>query len=332
MLPIDRDLQRFRDIVKGRVRKELRRYMSSGELVGRKGNDTVSIPIHSIGTPRLRHGDNKKGVGQGDGDGDGPGEGQQAGDAEGQHVLETELTIEELAEILGEELQLPRIQPKGQKDARTSNPRYTGISVNGPESLRHFKRTWRRALRRTMAGGEYVPERPIVVPIKAVVMNVASVAASFGALVWVFQDGHFASALGFEVPGGIDLTVPIILFSVVFGLSMDYEVFLLARIREEYLRTGDDHEAIALGLERTGSLITRAALLLVVVVVGFAAGEFLFVQELGVGMVLAILLDATLVRALLVPSTMAMLGHWNWWAPAPLARLWVRMGGRVVGH
>lgn len=172
----------------------------------------------------------------------------------------------------------------------------------------------------------------IVVPIKAVVMNVASVAASFGALVWVFQDGHFASALGFEVPGGIDLTVPIILFSVVFGLSMDYEVFLLARIREEYLRTGDDHEAIALGLERTGSLITRAALLLVVVVVGFAAGEFLFVQELGVGMVLAILLDATLVRALLVPSTMAMLGHWNWWAPAPLARLWVRMGGRVVGH
>jgi hypothetical protein len=166
MLPIDRDLQRFRDIVKGRVRKELRRYMSSGELVGRKGNDTVSIPIHSIGTPRLRHGDNKKGVGQGDGDGDGPGEGQQAGDAEGQHVLETELTIEELAEILGEELQLPRIQPKGQKDARTSNPRYTGISVNGPESLRHFKRTWRRALRRTMAGGEYLPERPIVVPIK----------------------------------------------------------------------------------------------------------------------------------------------------------------------
>lgn len=166
----------------------------------------------------------------------------------------------------------------------------------------------------------------VVVPIKAVLMNIASIGASFGALVWVFQDGHLSGIIGFEPPGGVDLTVPVIMFAVVFGLSMDYEVFLLSRIREEFDRTGDNAHSVALGLERTGSIISRAAALLIVVVAGFATGRFLFVQELGVGMVVAIALDATLVRALLVPSSMALLGGANWWAPAPLRALWKRLG------
>jgi uncharacterized membrane protein YdfJ with MMPL/SSD domain len=159
-----------------------------------------------------------------------------------------------------------------------------------------------------------------------VLMNIASIGASFGALVWVFQDGHLSGIIGFEPPGGVDLTVPVIMFAVVFGLSMDYEVFLLSRIREEFDRTGDNAHSVALGLERTGSIISRAAALLIVVVAGFATGRFLFVQELGVGMVVAIALDATLVRALLVPSSMALLGGANWWAPAPLRALWKRLG------
>ncbi|MCB9681058.1 MAG: MMPL family transporter [Alphaproteobacteria bacterium] len=162
----------------------------------------------------------------------------------------------------------------------------------------------------------------VVVPIKAVLMNIASIGASFGALVWIFQDGHLTGLLAFEPPGGIDLTVPVIMFAVVFGLSMDYEVFLLSRIKEEMDRTGDNAHSVAAGLERTGSIITRAAALLIVVVLGFAAGRFLFVKELGAGMVVAITIDATIVRALLVPSTMALLGDANWWAPAPLKRLW----------
>ena len=162
----------------------------------------------------------------------------------------------------------------------------------------------------------------VVVPIKAVLMNIASIGASFGALVWIFQDGHLVGLLGFEPPGGIDLTVPVIMFAVVFGLSMDYEVFLLSRIKEEMDRTGDNKASVREGLEKTGSIITRAAALLIVVVIGFAAGRFLFVQELGAGMVVAITIDATIVRALLVPATMVLLGDANWWAPAPLKRLW----------
>jgi uncharacterized sporulation protein YeaH/YhbH (DUF444 family) len=166
MLNIDRDLGRFRDIVKGRVRRDLRKYMSSGELIGRKGKDTVSIPLPQIGIPRLRYGKNDQGVGQGDGDqGQGAGQGQEAGDAPGEHMLEVELSVDELAEILGEELSLPRIEPKGSRQAATQRTKYTGISQKGPESLRHFKRTYRQALRRTIAGGGFAPGRPIV-PIK----------------------------------------------------------------------------------------------------------------------------------------------------------------------
>lgn len=168
MLNVDRDLGRFRDIVKGRVRKELRRYMSSGELVGRQGNKTVSVPIHNIGIPRLRYGENKQGVGQGDGDeGDGSGQGNKAGEGTGEHDLEVELTVEELAELLGEELQLPRIEPKGNNNLATPKHRYKGISTVGPESLRHFRRTFKRALQRNIAQGTFDPKRPTIVPIKA---------------------------------------------------------------------------------------------------------------------------------------------------------------------
>jgi uncharacterized sporulation protein YeaH/YhbH (DUF444 family) len=168
LLNVDRDLGRFRDIVKGRVRKELRRYMSSGELVGRQGNKTVSVPIHNIGIPRLRYGENKQGVGQGEGDeGDGSGQGQKAGEGPGEHDLEVELTVEELAELLGEELQLPRIEPKGSDNLTTQKHRYKGISTVGPESLRHFRRTFKRALQRNIAQGTFDPKRPTVVPIRA---------------------------------------------------------------------------------------------------------------------------------------------------------------------
>jgi uncharacterized sporulation protein YeaH/YhbH (DUF444 family) len=166
MLNIDRDLGRFRDIVKGRVRRDLRKYMSSGELIGRKGKETVSIPLPQIGIPRLRYGENKEGVGQGDGEGDGEGDGQQPGDQPGEHALEVELSLEELAEILAEELELPKILPKGQKNAASDKARYTGITRQGPESLRHFKRTWRQALRRTVSSGEFDPKRPMIIPIK----------------------------------------------------------------------------------------------------------------------------------------------------------------------
>lgn len=165
MLNIDRDLGRFKDIVKGRVRRDLRKYMSSGELLGRKGKETVSIPLPQIGIPRLRYGKNDNGVGQGEGEGEGAGQGPRAGDASGEHILEVELTVDELAEILGEELQLPRIEPKGNRQAASNKATYKGIAQQGPESLRHFKRTYRQALKRTISSGAFVPGRPIV-PIK----------------------------------------------------------------------------------------------------------------------------------------------------------------------
>jgi len=166
MLNVDRDLGRFRDIVKGRVRKDLRKYMSSGELIGRQGNKAVSVPIHQIGIPRLRYGENKKGIGQGEGEGDEAGQGQKAGDAAGEHLVEIEFTVDELAAILGEELELPRIEPKGNKSSKTTRPKHKGIAHIGPESLRHFKRTYRQALRRTIAMGAFDPKRPFIVPVK----------------------------------------------------------------------------------------------------------------------------------------------------------------------
>jgi uncharacterized sporulation protein YeaH/YhbH (DUF444 family) len=164
MLRIDQDLGRFKDIVKGRVRRELRKYMSSGELIGKQGDKLVSIPIPRIGIPRLRYGDNDKGVGQGD-DG-GPGQGQQPGEEGGEHTLEVDVTMEELAELLGQELQLPNIEPKGTKSARTFRTKYKGIARTGPESLRHTKRTYRAAMQRTIASGGWDPRRPVIIPHK----------------------------------------------------------------------------------------------------------------------------------------------------------------------
>jgi RND superfamily putative drug exporter len=166
----------------------------------------------------------------------------------------------------------------------------------------------------------------VVVPAKAIVMNVLSLGASFGALVWVFQEGHLSGLLGFDPPGMVDITVPVLIFVFAFGLSMDYEVFLLSRIKEAWDQTGDNDRAVALGLQRTGRIVTSAASLIVVVFLGFAAGELLTIKEVGLGMAIAVVLDATVVRMLLVPATMKLMGRWNWWAPRALAPLHRRFG------
>ncbi|MET7393911.1 MMPL family transporter [Dactylosporangium sp. NPDC005572] len=168
----------------------------------------------------------------------------------------------------------------------------------------------------------------VLLPIKAVFMNLVSIGASFGAVVWVFQDGHLSGLLGFTSTGDLEASQLILMLAILFGLSTDYEVFLLSRVREEWDRTGDNGTAVVSGLERTGGIITSAALLLVIVVGGFATGGISFIKMLGVGMVVAILVDATIVRALLVPATMRLLGRANWWAPGPLARLYRRYGIR----
>jgi len=172
-LNIDNDVHRFKQIVRGRVRKDLRKFMSSGEMIGRQGGKTVSIPLPQIGIPRFRYGDNSGGgVGQGDGDqGDAvdgqPGDGTgQAGNQPGQHAIEAEVTLEELAEIIGDELELPRIEPKGRKHVSSDKDRYTGISRVGPEGLRHTRRTFREALKRQVASGTWDPNRPRIVPIR----------------------------------------------------------------------------------------------------------------------------------------------------------------------
>jgi RND superfamily putative drug exporter len=168
----------------------------------------------------------------------------------------------------------------------------------------------------------------VVLPLKAILMNIVSLGAAFGAVVLVFQDGHFASWLGFTATGFIEPTNPIMMIAVLFGLATDYEVFLLSRVREERDAGADNVTAVATGLQRTGQIITSAALLLIIVVVGFAAGEIAFLKLIGIGMVVAIAVDATLVRALLVPASMRLLGQWNWWAPGPLARLYRQYGIR----
>jgi RND superfamily putative drug exporter len=156
-------------------------------------------------------------------------------------------------------------------------------------------------------------------------MNVLSLSASYGLLVWVFQDGHLSGLLDFEPLEGIDPTIPVILFAVVFGLSMDYEVFLLSRIQEEWRRSGDNRESVLQGISRTGRIITSAALILIVVIGAFAAGDLVYVKQMGVGIGAAVALDVTLVRALLVPATMQLMGDWNWWAPK-----WVRRPDAVL--
>ena len=166
----------------------------------------------------------------------------------------------------------------------------------------------------------------LVIPLKAVILNIISLSVSFGALVWIFQDGNLSGFFNFTSLGSIDGTQPVLIFAIAFGLSMDYEVFLLSRIKEQYDRTGDTTTAVALGVQKTGSIITSAALLLFIVIGAFATAEVVFIKQIGVGLGLAVLVDSTIVRMFLVPATMRLLGRYNWWAPAPLKAIYNRLG------
>jgi hypothetical protein len=166
----------------------------------------------------------------------------------------------------------------------------------------------------------------VIVPVKAMILNLLSLGASFGVLVWGFKEGHLSGILNFDASGSIDMWIPIIVFVFAFGLSMDYEMFLLSRIKEEYDRSGDNDDAVAVGLQKTGRIVTSAAILIVVVFLGFATGELVTIKALGVGMALAIIVEASIVRMLLVPALMKMMGDRNWWAPAPMRRLHDRFG------
>lgn len=171
---VDRDLNRFRQIVRGKIKQDLRKYMSHGEMIGRQGKRYVSIPLPQIDIPQFRFGQKQQGgIGQGNGDvgdpiarGDGQSGTGEAGEEPGQHSIEVDITLEELAQIIGEELQLPNIEPKGKKNIIAEKDRYTGIAKIGPDSLRHFKRSYREALKRQISTGEYNPADPVVVPIK----------------------------------------------------------------------------------------------------------------------------------------------------------------------
>ena len=167
----------------------------------------------------------------------------------------------------------------------------------------------------------FVLLRSVVLPAKALIVNALSITASFGALVWIFQDGNLSALLGFAPLGFVETTLPVILFCVLFGLSMDYEVFLLSRMKEVYDQTHDNREAVARGMERSGRIVTSAALIVVVVAGSFAFADIVLIKALGLGVAIAVALDATLVRALLVPSTMRLLGDLNWWLPARLKQV-----------
>jgi putative drug exporter of the RND superfamily len=166
----------------------------------------------------------------------------------------------------------------------------------------------------------------LLVPAKALVLNLLSLTATFGAMVWIFQEGHGSGFLNFTPTGTLDTTTPILMFCIAFGLSMDYEVFLLSRIKEEHDRTHDNVQSIATGLERTGRIVTAAAALLAVTFLSFATSGVSFIKLFGIGLTLAVLMDATVVRATLVPAFMRLAGDANWWAPKPLRRLYERIG------
>jgi uncharacterized membrane protein YdfJ with MMPL/SSD domain len=166
----------------------------------------------------------------------------------------------------------------------------------------------------------------VVLPVKQLVMNALNLSAVFGILVFVFQDGRLEGLLDYRGQGALEQTMPILLFAVVFGLSTDYGVFLLSRIKEARDNGASDSESVAIGLERTGRIVTAAALLFAIAIGAFATSQIIFIKENGIGTALAVLIDASLIRALLVPSLMELLGHWNWWAPKPLRRLHDRFG------
>src|SRR6266542_2381532 len=168
----------------------------------------------------------------------------------------------------------------------------------------------------------------LVIPIKALILNLLSLSAVYGAMVFIFQDGHLSSLLGFTSTGTIDTSMPVLLSCIAFGLSMDYEVFLLSRIKEEYDRSGDTISSVATGLERSGRIVTTLAALLAIVFIAFATSQVTFLKLFGIGSALAIVVDATLIRALLVPAFMRLAGRANWWAPRPLRLLHDRIGLR----
>ncbi len=172
----------------------------------------------------------------------------------------------------------------------------------------------------------------VVLPVKAILMNALSISASFGVVTWIFAQGHLEGLLGFTSTGYLDATQPILMLAILFGLSMDYEVFLLSRVREQWDRTHDNTLSVATGVQQTGRIITSAALLLAVVIGAFGTSGIVFMKMIGIGMLVALLIDATVVRAMLVPATMKLLGDWNWWAPEPMLRWWERHGLREGPH
>jgi RND superfamily putative drug exporter len=174
--------------------------------------------------------------------------------------------------------------------------------------------------------------RSIAVPLKAAVMNLLSIGGAYGVLVVVFQWGYGTSLLGLEGPTPITSVIVVIMFPILFGLSMDYEVFLLSRIREEYVHTGDNAESVARGLAGTGRVVTSAALIMIAVFLSFVASPIPSLQMLGLGLAVAILIDATVIRMVLVPATMALLGRANWWLPAWLDRILPRLTVEDTTH
>jgi len=166
----------------------------------------------------------------------------------------------------------------------------------------------------------------LLVPIKAIILNLLSLTATFGAMVWIFQDGHLSGPLNFTATGSLNVTMPILMFCIAFGLSMDYEVFLLSRIKEEHDATRDNTHSVAVGLERTGRIVTAAAALLAVTFLAFGTSGISFIEMFGLGLALAIVMDATLIRGVLVPAFMRLAGEANWWAPAWMRRIHDRIG------
>jgi uncharacterized membrane protein YdfJ with MMPL/SSD domain len=166
----------------------------------------------------------------------------------------------------------------------------------------------------------------VVLPIKQLIMNVLNLTAVFGILVFIFQDGRLEGLLDYRSQGALEQTMPILLFAVAFGLSTDYGVFLLSRIKEARDNGASDSECVAIGLERTGRIVTAAAILFAIAIGAFATSQIIFIKQNGIGTALAVLIDATIIRALLVPALMELLGRWNWWAPKPLRRLHWRIG------
>jgi RND superfamily putative drug exporter len=172
----------------------------------------------------------------------------------------------------------------------------------------------------------FVMTGSLLLPIKSVLMNGLSVSAAFGLLVLIFQDGNFTGLLQYDSQGALESTQPILLFAIAFGLSTDYGVFLLGRIKEGHDSGLSTREAVSQGMQRTGRVVTAAALLFCIAIGAFASSSIVFIKEVGVGTALAVIIDATIVRALLVPSLMALLGEWNWWAPRPLRSIYDRLG------